>query len=70
MVCDAHIHMGYYPRAGYAELFYYSPLRIVGLMDRCDVDEFIVSSTCAQVEETMNSSTPHLSISPTIRRGE
>ena len=51
MKVDAHIHMGYYPRAGYAEPFYYSPRRIVGLMDRCGVDEFVVSSTCAQIEE-------------------
>ena len=50
MICDAHVHMGYYPRAGYAEPFYYSPRRIAGLMDRCGVDEFIVSSTCSQVE--------------------
>ena len=50
MIHDAHIHMGYFPRVGYAEPFYYSPRRIVGLMDRCGVDEFIVSSTCAQVE--------------------
>jgi len=46
---DAHVHMGYYPRAGFDEPFYYSPRRIVGLMDRCCVDEFVVSSTCAQV---------------------
>lgn len=50
MICDAHIHMGYFPRVGYDEPFYYSPQRIVGLMNRCGVDEFIVSSTCAQVE--------------------
>ena len=50
MICDAHIHTGYYLRAGYAEPFYYSPRRIVGLMDRCGVDEFIVSSTCAQID--------------------
>ena len=50
MIYDAHIHMGYYLWAGYTEPFYYSPRRIVGLMDRCGVDEFIVSSTCAQVE--------------------
>ena len=43
--------MGYYPRAGYTEPFYYSPQRIVGMMDRCGVESFIVSSTCAQVEE-------------------
>ena len=43
MIYDAHIHMGYYLWAGYTEPFYYSPRRIVGLMDRCGVDEFIVS---------------------------
>lgn len=48
---DAHVHMGYYLRADHAEPFYYSPRRIVGLMNRCGVDEFVVSSTCAQVEE-------------------
>ena len=54
--------MGYYLRAGYTEPFYYSPRRIVGLMDRCGVDEFIVSSTCAQVEE--------ISIADMIREAE
>lgn len=50
MIYDAHIHMGYFTRVGYAEPFYYSPRRVVGLLDRCGVDEFVVSSTCAQVE--------------------
>ena len=51
MICDAHIHIGYYPRKGYGRPFYYSPRRIVGILDRCGVGEFIVSSTCAQMEE-------------------
>ena len=47
---DAHVHVGYYSRQGREEPFYYSPRRVVGVLDRCGVDEFIVSSTCAQVE--------------------
>lgn len=50
VIFDCHVHMGYYARAGHAEPFYYSPRRILGVLDRCGVDEFIVSSTCAQVE--------------------
>jgi len=50
MLCDAHVHVGYYSRKGREEPFYYSPMRVVGVLDRCGVDEFIVSSTCAQVE--------------------
>ena len=51
MLCDAHVHMGYYSRRGRREPFYYSPRRVLGVLDRCGVEEFIVSSTCAQVEE-------------------
>lgn len=51
MICDAHIHTGYYPRKGYDRPFYNSPRRIAGILDRCGVGEFIVSSTCAQMEE-------------------
>ncbi|MBQ3288949.1 MAG: amidohydrolase family protein [Kiritimatiellae bacterium] len=51
MICDAHVHMGYYSRKGWREPFYYSPRRVFGVLDRCGVEEFIVSSTCAQVEE-------------------
>ena len=51
MICDAHVHIGYYPRKGYDRPFYYSPRRIAGILDRCGIDEFIVSSTCAQMEE-------------------
>lgn len=48
---DAHVHMGYFLRAGYAEPFYYSPQRVFGVLNRCGIENFIVSSTCAQVEE-------------------
>ena len=51
MFCDAHVHIGYYPRKGYGRPFYYSPRRIAGMLDRCGVDKFAVSSTCAQMEE-------------------
>ena len=42
---DAHVHMGYFPRLGRAEPYYYSPRRIFGALTRAGVDEFIVSST-------------------------
>lgn len=47
---DAHVHMGYFPRINHSSLMYYSPRRIVGILNRCGVDEFIVSSTSAQVD--------------------
>ena len=50
MLCDAHVHVGYFSRKGYDKPFYYSPRRVVGVLNRCGVDEFIVSSTCSQVE--------------------
>lgn len=46
---DAHVHVGYYSRSGFWEPFYYSPQRVIGVLNRCGVDEFVVSSTCAQV---------------------
>ena len=49
MLSDAHVHVGYYSREGREEPFYYSPRRVAGVLNRCGVDEFIVSSTCAQV---------------------
>ncbi len=49
MLCDAHVHMGYYSRKGRREPFYYSPRRILGVLDRCGIGKFIVSSTCAQI---------------------
>lgn len=42
---DAHVHMGYFPRRGSEEPYYYSPRRIYGALTRAGVDEFIVSST-------------------------
>ena len=51
MLCDAHVHMGYYSRKGWREPFYYSPRLVFGVLNRCGVDEFIVSSTCAQIAE-------------------
>ena len=50
MLCDSHVHVGYYSRKGREEPFYYSPRRVVGVLNRCGVEQFIVSSTCAQVE--------------------
>ena len=50
MICDAHVHVGYFSRKGEDEPFYYSPRRILGVLDRCGVDEFVVSSTCAQID--------------------
>ena len=44
---DAHVHLGWYSRKK-TGLHYYSPRRILGVLDRCGVDEFIVSSTTAQ----------------------
>ena len=51
MLCDAHVHMGYYSRKGWREPFYYSPRRVLGVLERCGVEEFVVSSTCSQIEE-------------------
>lgn len=51
MFCDAHVHIGYYSRRGLCVPFYYSPRRVFSVLDRCGTDEFIVSSTCAQVGE-------------------
>ena len=48
MICDAHIHVGYYNRKGYVEPFYYSPRRICTALKKCGVDEFIYSSTSMQ----------------------
>lgn len=50
MICDAHVHVGYYERFGAAEPFYWSPRKVSGVLARCGVREFIVSSTNAQVD--------------------
>ena len=47
MICDAHVHVGYFPRRGREEPFYYSPRRILGILNRAGVAEFIFSSTNA-----------------------
>lgn len=49
MLCDAHVHVGYYPKFGSKELCYYSPRRICGVLNRCGGGDFIVSSTCSQI---------------------
>ena len=51
MLCDGHVHMGYFCRMGHKFPFYYSPRRVFGVLDRAGVDEFIVSSTNAQSQE-------------------
>lgn len=48
MICDAHIHVGYYNRYGQDEPFYYSPRRVCSVLKKCGVDEFIYSSTSMQ----------------------
>ncbi len=45
LASDAHVHVGYFLRAGFKEPFYYSPRRVVGILKRCGVAEFIFSST-------------------------
>ena len=47
MICDAHVHVGYYPRKGREEPFYYSPRKMLGILTRAGVNEFIFSSTNA-----------------------
>lgn len=51
VITDAHVHMGYYPRIGHEDLEYYSPRKVLSVLNRCGVREFIVSSTCAQIKE-------------------
>ena len=51
MLYDGHVHMGYFSRIGHKYPFYYSPRRVLGVLDRAGVDEFIVSSTTAQAKE-------------------
>lgn len=47
MVVDAHVHLGWFARKA-TGLHYYSPRRILGVLDRCGVASFVVSSTTAQ----------------------
>jgi len=50
MICDAHIHVGYFNRKGHDDPFYYSPRRVCSVLRRCGVDEFIFSSTSMQTK--------------------
>lgn len=47
MICDAHVHVGYFTRKGYKEPFYYTPKRIALILKRCGVSDFIFSSSSA-----------------------
>lgn len=47
---DAHVHVGYFNCRKSGEVEYYSPRRVIGVLNRCGVDEFVVSSTSAQAE--------------------
>ena len=44
MICDAHVHVGYFERLNYEYPFYYSPRRISSILKRCGVNSFIFSS--------------------------
>ena len=48
MFADAHVHVGYFNCRTSGRVEYYSPRRVIGVLDRCGVDEFVVSSTSAQ----------------------
>ena len=48
MVCDAHVHVGYFERKGYDGPFYYSPRRVCSVLRRCGVEAFVFSSTSMQ----------------------
>jgi len=50
MICDAHIHVGYFNRKNHDGPFYYSPRRVCSVLRRCGVDEFIFSSTSMQTK--------------------
>lgn len=49
MICDAHVHVGYFPRKDGrgGEAYYFSPRRIAGFLRRSGVDECVFSSTNA-----------------------
>ena len=44
---DAHVHLGWFTRKT-TGLHYYSPRRVLGVLNRCGVASFVVSSTTAQ----------------------
>lgn len=45
---DVHVHVGYFNCRKCGRVEYYSPRRVIGVLNRCGVDEFVVSSTSAQ----------------------
>lgn len=45
MICDAHVHVGYFNRRNYDTPFYYTPKRVASILKRFDVSDFIFSST-------------------------
>ena len=49
MIADAHVHVGWFNRLKKGGVAYYSPRRVIGILNRCGADEFVVSSTSAQV---------------------
>lgn len=53
-ICDAHIHVGYFPRIDKKEIFYYSPARISYYLRKANIEEFIFSSTNATWDTTGN----------------
>ena len=53
MFADAHVHVGYFNCCKSGEVEYYSPRRVIGVLNRCGVDEFVVSSTSAQASPTV-----------------
>ena len=57
MVCDAHVHVGYFPRKDGlgGDAFYYSPRRISGVLKRAGIGEFIFSSTNVVWDESAQS---------------
>lgn len=53
MIADAHVHVGYFNCRKSGRVEYYSPRRVIGVLNRCGVDEFIVSSTSVQASPTV-----------------
>ena len=53
MIADAHVHVGWFNHLKKGGVAYYSPRRVIGVLNRCGVGEFIVSSTSAQVSPTV-----------------
>lgn len=53
MIADAHVHVGYFNCRKSGRVEYYSPRRVIGVLNRCGVNEFVVSSTSAQAAPTV-----------------